>query len=192
MDRLSLETLKMLCKGEGLSDIGAKKELVDKLASRIVDKAKERDRGEENSWSKDVREGRVDIDSDFTVREGNFDRRSETSDGGAGIRGFSTPDLRYVTLERALGKTVQATMEKVIGDFSKCVQPVQSVGEYKYWPKEEMNKPRDQFEYNEWCKIGRYLDCALMSRDWDLINKARDVAATRAFALRVANREGWD
>lgn len=32
----------------------------------------------------------------------------------------------------------------------------------------------------------------MMSRDWDLINKVQDVAATRAFALRVVNREGWD
>lgn len=69
MDRLSLETLKMLCKGEGLSEIGEKKELLDKLASRIVDKAKERDRGEENSQSGDVQEGRVDIDSDCSTRE---------------------------------------------------------------------------------------------------------------------------
>ncbi|CAG8648598.1 18518_t:CDS:2 [Gigaspora margarita] len=122
---LRVKTLKMLCKGEGLLEIGAKKEL-----------------------SRDVQEGRVDIDSDFAVRERNFNR-SETSDDSTGIQGFSTPDLRYVMLKRVLGKTVQTTMEKVIGDFRKCVQLVQSIDEYKYWPKEKMNKSRDQFEYDE-------------------------------------------
>ena len=51
MDQLLLEILKILCKGEELSEISAKKELVDKLASRIVDKAKEKNRGEDRRKS---------------------------------------------------------------------------------------------------------------------------------------------
>ncbi|CAG8820685.1 33959_t:CDS:2, partial [Gigaspora margarita] len=63
--------------------------------------------------------------------------------------------------------------------------------ENKYWPKEKMNKPRDQFEYDEWCRVGKCLDNALINRDWEGVLKAREVVATRAFMLRVAKREGW-
>ncbi|CAG8840974.1 11770_t:CDS:2, partial [Gigaspora margarita] len=65
------------------------------------------------------------------------------------------------------------------------------VDEYKYWPKEKMNKPRDQFEYDEWCRVGRYLDNAVIGQNWEAVAKAREIVATRAFMLRVAKREGW-
>lgn len=62
--------------------------------------------------------------------------------------------------------------------------------ESKYWPKEKFNKARDQFEYDEWCKVGRFLDSAMVNKDWEVIGNVRDMAATRAFMLRVANKEG--
>ncbi|CAG8852930.1 18520_t:CDS:1, partial [Gigaspora margarita] len=37
-----------------------------------------------------------------------------------------------------------------------------------------------------------YVDKMMVNRDWSLIDKAREVAVTRAFVLRVAVREGWD
>ncbi|CAG8656799.1 20877_t:CDS:2, partial [Gigaspora rosea] len=70
MDRLSLETLKMLCKE--LSEVGTKQALVVRLASRIK----------------------------------NFDR-SKTTDGGAGVQGFSVLDLQYIALEKSLKQIVQ-------------------------------------------------------------------------------------
>ncbi|CAG8579159.1 16240_t:CDS:2, partial [Gigaspora margarita] len=107
-----------------------------------------------------------DTNLDFGMREGIFDRRSEMSEGGLGVRGFSAPDLQYIALERSLEKTVQATMEKVVSDIKKSVQLTQSVDENKYWPKEKMNKPRDQFE------------------DWEGVLKVREIVATRVFMLR--------
>ncbi|RIB00393.1 hypothetical protein C2G38_2234440 [Gigaspora rosea] len=85
MDRLSLKTLKMLYKGKELSEVGTKKELVVRLASRIVDKAREKDRGKENNLS---------------------NNRSKTTDGGVGVQGFSVPDLQYIALEKSLKQTV--------------------------------------------------------------------------------------
>ncbi|CAG8563168.1 12105_t:CDS:2, partial [Gigaspora rosea] len=93
--------------------------LVDRLASRIVDKAREKDRGKKNNRSKNRQEGRVDTDLGFAIREENFDRRSETTDGDAGVQGFSVPDLQYIAIEKSLEKMVQATMEKVVNDFRK-------------------------------------------------------------------------
>ncbi|CAG8845748.1 10955_t:CDS:2, partial [Gigaspora margarita] len=47
----------------------------------------------------------------------------------------------------------------------------------------------DQFEYDEWYKIGRFLNTAMMNKDCVLIGKVQDVAATRVFMLRVAKKE---
>ncbi|RIB04957.1 hypothetical protein C2G38_2048001 [Gigaspora rosea] len=127
MGRLSLETLKMLCKAEGLSELGTKKELVERLSGRIVNKAKGKDKEEVSNQSKNTREGRIGIDFDGGVCEGFFDKRLETSEGGMGARGFSTPDLQYIALERSLEKTVQTTMEKVVYDIKKSVQTTRNI-----------------------------------------------------------------
>ncbi|RIB09488.1 hypothetical protein C2G38_2251351 [Gigaspora rosea] len=180
---LSLEMLKMLCKDKELSEVGTKKELVDRLASRIVDKAREKDRGKKNNRSKNRQEGRVDTDLGFAIREENFDRRSETTDGDAGVQGFSVPDLQYIAIEKSLEKMVQATMEKVVNDFRKCMQ---SVDEYKYWAKEKMNKPRDQFEYDEWCRIGR----VAKRKGWNMAAEIKDSSDEDPMNPKVENSAG--
>ncbi|CAG8848392.1 44259_t:CDS:2, partial [Gigaspora margarita] len=48
------------------------------------------------------------------------------------------------------------------------------------------------FEYNEWYKIRRFLDTAIVNKDWVLISKIWDIAATRVFMLRVTKKEGWN
>ncbi|CAG8838927.1 41823_t:CDS:2, partial [Gigaspora margarita] len=50
----------------------------------------------------------------------------------------------------------------------------------------------NQFEYDEWCKIRRFLNTAIVNKDWVLIGKIQNVAATRAFMIRVAKKEGWN
>ncbi|CAG8852825.1 5362_t:CDS:2, partial [Gigaspora margarita] len=50
-------------------------------------------------------------------------------------------------------------------------------------------KPSDQFEYDEWYKIRRFLNTTIVNKDWVLIGKIRDIAATRAFMLRVMKKE---
>ncbi|CAG8566091.1 12638_t:CDS:2 [Cetraspora pellucida] len=190
LDRLSMETLKMMCKGEGLPETGAKKELVERLAMRIISKAK--GKGVENSnQCKDTWDEKSGNVLDILTREKD-ERRSDINDGSFGVQECVIPDLQYMALEKSLEKTVQATMEKVVGEFKRNVQELQQDEGDKYWPKEKLGKARDQFEYDEWCKAGRFLDNALRSRNWDLIIKARDVVATRAFMLRVASKEGWN
>ncbi|CAG8586154.1 24609_t:CDS:2, partial [Cetraspora pellucida] len=65
--------------------------------------------------------------------------------------------------EKSLEKTVQATMI-VVEEIRRSVQSERNKEEDKYWPKEKL----------------------------DLIAKARDVAAIRAFMLKVANKERWN
>ncbi|CAG8742282.1 17462_t:CDS:1, partial [Dentiscutata heterogama] len=49
MDRLLMKSLQMLCKSESLSKAGTKKKLIEKLAERIVSKAKEKNRVKKGS-----------------------------------------------------------------------------------------------------------------------------------------------
>ncbi|CAG8614332.1 1725_t:CDS:2, partial [Cetraspora pellucida] len=165
LDRLSLEALKMLCKEEGLSEMEVKKELMERLAVRMFNKTKRK--AIENSNISGMSSKKENI-----RRKRGEVRILEDNEGRTGVQEYGVPDLQYLALERSLEKTVQATMEKV--------------------PKEKLVKVRDQFEYDEWCRVGKNFDNVLRNKDWDLIVKARDVTATRAFMLRVANKERWN
>ncbi|CAG8648285.1 4629_t:CDS:2 [Gigaspora rosea] len=44
LGRLPVETLKLLCNGEGLSEAGVKRDLVERLAGRVVSKSKRKER----------------------------------------------------------------------------------------------------------------------------------------------------
>lgn len=54
LDRLLVETLKLLCNGEGLSEVGVKKDLVERLAGRVVSKTKEKGRVGGNGQGRDI------------------------------------------------------------------------------------------------------------------------------------------
>ncbi|CAG8842844.1 831_t:CDS:2, partial [Gigaspora margarita] len=41
-------------------------------------------------------------------------------------------------------------------------------------------------------KIRRFLDTAIVNKNWVLISKIWNIAATRVFMLRVAKKEGWN
>ncbi|CAG8446014.1 4009_t:CDS:1 [Cetraspora pellucida] len=190
LERMTAETLRVLCQAEGLSEVGAKKELVERLVGRVVSKAKGKGRVEGCSQDRDFWDERMSLESEDVVRD-TVEKRTE-NEANTEVQNDSLSDSRYIVLEKSLEKTVQATLGKALEDFKRCVQSVYSVEDDRYWPKEKLNKPRDQFEYDEWCKLGRYLDNSLISKEWDFVVKARDVAATRAFMLRVANKEGWN
>ncbi|CAG8595193.1 3463_t:CDS:1, partial [Cetraspora pellucida] len=200
LDRLTIDTLKVVCRGEGLSERGMKKDLVERLADRVLSKAKGKDKVTDNIQVGNIRESRMSFDVKEGLQDSSYKGRScETFDtvrsGGVdeiGGEGYLDFDQQYVAFEKSMEKTMQAMVGKVVGEIKKSIQPVQNVEENKYWTKEKMNKPRDQFEYDEWCKVGRYLDSALLSNNWDMISKAREAVATRAFMLRIANREGWN
>ncbi|CAG8755560.1 1656_t:CDS:2, partial [Cetraspora pellucida] len=124
----------------------------------------------------------------------NIDGEGMGSEGAgyAGYGGYLDFDQQYVALEKSIKKMMKAMLGKVVDEIRKSIQPVHNMEENKYWIKEKMNEARDQFEYNEWCKVGKYIDSAILSNDWDMISKAREVVVTRAFVLRIMNHEGWN
>ncbi|RIB05174.1 hypothetical protein C2G38_2220390 [Gigaspora rosea] len=145
LERLPVKPLKLLCNGEGLSKVGVKRDLVERLASRVVSKSKRKER----------------IDDDD--QGNNVWRKNDV-----------------------------ATLEKAVGEIKRSVQVMQNSEKSRYWPREKFGKARNQFEYDKWCKVERILDNALVNRNWVMIGKVHDVAATRSFMLRVAKKEGWN
>ncbi|CAG8509225.1 4179_t:CDS:2 [Cetraspora pellucida] len=96
-------------------------------------------------------------------------------------------------LERSLEKSLQATLTKALSEMKQSLHIIgNKVEEDKFWPEEKMDRPRDQYEYNEWRRIGKELDEALLSKSLELVIRARELAYTQAYTLRVANKEGWD
>ncbi|CAG8646482.1 9380_t:CDS:2, partial [Racocetra fulgida] len=59
------------------------------------------------------------------------------------------------------------------------------------WHKRELSKRRNQWEYNELCRVGAFLDKALISGDWEYICLARQAVMERAYVVRVADEDGW-
>ncbi|CAG8688257.1 29214_t:CDS:2 [Gigaspora margarita] len=51
LDHLSVKTLRLLCSGEGVSDTGCKKDLIEKLVRRVVSKTKGKNRVDGSSQS---------------------------------------------------------------------------------------------------------------------------------------------
>ncbi|RIB02128.1 hypothetical protein C2G38_2228679 [Gigaspora rosea] len=190
LERLPVETLKLLCNGEGLSEVEVKWDLVERLAGRVVSKSKRKVRIDDDGQGNNIwGENNVDFGGSFF--EKGFEKRSKVNERNAKMQDWGNSDLQFLALEQSLKKSIQATLEKAVGEIKRSVQVMQDGEESRYWPREKFGKARDQFEYDEWYKVGRILDNALVNRDWEMIGKARDVAATRAFTLRVAKKEGW-
>ncbi|RIB25720.1 hypothetical protein C2G38_2138637 [Gigaspora rosea] len=182
--------LKLLCNGEGLSEAGAKQDLIERLAERVVNKSKRKERTDDSGQSNNVwRENDIGLGS--RVFEKNFEKGTRVDEGYARTQEWGSSDLQFLALERSFKKSIQATLEKAVGEIKRSVQVMHSVEESKYWPREKFGKASDKFEYDEWCKVGRLIDSALVNRDWGMIEKVRDVAATRAFTLRVAKKD-WN
>ncbi|CAG8812107.1 21171_t:CDS:2, partial [Cetraspora pellucida] len=165
--------------GEGLSEKENKKELVERLADRVLSKAKGKDRVVDGTQGRNVGEGRMGFDAEEGLHDNiarnrsldNVDGKGTGSEGAgyAGYGGYLDFDQQYVALEKSIEKTMKAMLGKVVGEIRKSIQP-----------------------YDEWCKVERYMDSAILSNDWDMISKAREVVVMRAFVLRIANREGWN
>ncbi|RIB28598.1 hypothetical protein C2G38_2157588 [Gigaspora rosea] len=139
LEQLLVETLKLLYNGEGLSEVGVKRDLVERLVKRVVSKSKRKERIDDDDQGNNV----------WGENNGNS-------------------DLQFLALERSLEKSIQATLEKAVGEIKRSVQVMQNSEER------------------------RILDNTLVNRDWEMIGKVHDVAATQAFTLRVAKKEGWN
>ncbi|CAG8777979.1 13260_t:CDS:2 [Cetraspora pellucida] len=138
LECMTAETLRVLCQAEGFSEVGAKKELVERLVGRVVSKAKGKGRVEGCSQDRDFWDERMSLESEDVVRD--TDEKRIENEANAEVQNDSLSDSRYIVLEKLLEKTVQATLGKALEDF----------------------------------KSGASLE------------------ATRAFMLRVANKERWN
>ncbi|RIB05648.1 hypothetical protein C2G38_2219056 [Gigaspora rosea] len=99
LDRLPVETLMLLCNSEGLSELGFKRDLIERLAERVGSKAKGKSKAEGSVQNRGV-----------WIREGGVD-----SEG-----------VLFDALEKSLEKTVQAMLEKVVGEIKRSVQVLHS------------------------------------------------------------------
>ncbi|CAG8827275.1 1748_t:CDS:10, partial [Gigaspora margarita] len=59
------------------------------------------------------------------------------------------------------------------------------------WKKRDLSKARNQWEYNEWCRIGLLLDKALLSGEVEYVHLAKQLVLERAYVVRVADEDGW-
>ncbi|CAG8522829.1 3422_t:CDS:2 [Cetraspora pellucida] len=103
LDRLTIDTLKVVCRGEGLFESGTKKDLVERLADRVLSKAKGKDRVTDSVQVGNMKESRC---------EGRIWE----------LFGF---DQQYVALEKLIEKMMQAMVRKVVEEIKKSIQPVQ-------------------------------------------------------------------
>ncbi|CAG8562867.1 8982_t:CDS:2 [Cetraspora pellucida] len=100
-----------MCKGKGLPKIEAKKELVKRVAIRMISKVKgksvKNSNQYKNTWNK--KSGNV---LNILMHEKD-ELRSDINDGSFGVQKCVISDLQYIALEKFLEKTVQVMIEKV-------------------------------------------------------------------------------
>ncbi|CAG8479287.1 10366_t:CDS:2, partial [Scutellospora calospora] len=144
LDRLTLDTLRVLCNTEDLSVSGSKKELADRFALKIANKMKEKGPVElSNSFQ-------VNEDHDNQARDrlkGNNHRSNQARNHIAEERVLE--ERRFLSLKRSLEKSLQATLMKAIEEMKSSLQSAGNRDEDKFWLEVKMDRPRDQFEYDE-------------------------------------------
>ncbi|CAG8476832.1 12770_t:CDS:2 [Cetraspora pellucida] len=213
LDRLMVDTLRMLCEAEGLPSVGNKKEMAERLAVKTVSKLKGKDLAIRNQLGQaseranyvDDRSGaevrRKEASSNMEQVESIYDEGSDKRFHEPSRNGFMNQgkddrlgeERRYLMLERSSEKSLQATLAKALGEMKQSLYVIgNKVEEDKFWPEIKMNRPRDQYEYDEWRRIGKELDEALLTKSLEPVVRARELAYTWVYTLRVANKEGWD
>ncbi|RIB25512.1 hypothetical protein C2G38_2031001 [Gigaspora rosea] len=94
LDRLPVETLRLLYNSEGLFELGFKRDLIERLAERVGSKAKGKGKAEESVQNRGVwiREGGVD--SEEALFDSNFKRRSDLNGENWKPQDWSTSDAQ--------------------------------------------------------------------------------------------------
>ncbi|CAG8477217.1 14378_t:CDS:2 [Cetraspora pellucida] len=175
--RLSLEMLKFLCQGIGISEIGLKQDLV----SRLVSECKGREEASSDLFGKGKS---MNLDNDVGDTEAFLYARDRGhSVGGPNIDKQEGGDLgaRATGVHQSL--RFPEAKEKFVFD--------NDIDETGLWRKRNLSKARNQWEFNEWCKAGLLMDKALNTGDVDYLLMARQVALERAYVVRVADEDGW-
>ncbi|CAG8530520.1 8342_t:CDS:2, partial [Scutellospora calospora] len=129
LDRLTIDILKVIYRGESLSEKRTKKDLVKRLADRVLSKAKSKDKIPDNTQVENIEEMRIGFDLEKGLQDNVRNRPFGNTD-------------RIGSME----KMMQAMMGKVIGKIKK-----------------------NQFEYDEWYKVRKYLDNALSTEIRELL-----------------------
>ncbi|CAG8830468.1 35297_t:CDS:1, partial [Racocetra persica] len=105
LGRLPVETLKVFCSGEGLSETGTKKDLIERLAGRLVGKVKGKGRMEGGGQDKSALDERSGVSLEGVAFEKGLGKRMEAGEGGFRAWKWATPDLQYLAVERSLEKS---------------------------------------------------------------------------------------
>ncbi|CAG8438935.1 10486_t:CDS:2 [Dentiscutata heterogama] len=167
LDRLTVDTLRMLCSAEGLPCSGSKKELVERFALRMSNKIK----GKVSNFSEMLHPNN---EHDIKVEErlkgesrkkdfGYSDKLDEIYYTGANK---SFQESSNNTLSE---KSLQATVLKALEEMKQSLYVVGSRDEDRFWPEE--------------------LDEALLFKSIEPIVRAREIAYTRAYILQAVLRE---
>ncbi|CAG8456977.1 20186_t:CDS:2 [Cetraspora pellucida] len=163
LDRLTLDTLRILCNAEGLSVSGFKKELADHFALKMASKIKEKESVKlPNSFQ-------VNEDCDNQARDrlkGNNHRfdRAQVFDQSVEF-GKMLERVADDTPEKIFEEIITSNVNESNRRDKSSLQLAGNQNENKSWPEVKMDRPRDQ---------------------------AREIAYMRAYMLRVVNKEGWD
>ncbi|CAG8566241.1 10790_t:CDS:2 [Racocetra fulgida] len=166
LDRLTIETLRLLCFVEGLPEIENKKDLAEHFATKLLNNIK----GKETTNVDDSWQG------DKEYYYGTYNQARSIYDVSENIlwnhtEGTYIEDRRYISLKKSLEKSLQAILAKALEEIKISLR-LSEKQENKDWSEVKINRPRNQFEYEEWRKVGKLLDEALMSKSWN-----QDVAA---------------
>ncbi|CAG8489795.1 hypothetical protein C2G38_2191598 [Gigaspora rosea] len=116
LDRLPVETLRLLCSGNGLSEAGCKKGLIERLVGRVVSKTKGKDRAKRSSQSSGTWFRESDASLAGMSLDSIFQRRTDLVEE-VEIHKSGPHLMCIIALERSLEKSMQVTLEKVVGEI---------------------------------------------------------------------------
>ncbi|CAG8828440.1 18201_t:CDS:1, partial [Gigaspora margarita] len=176
---LSLEVLKFLCYELGISDIGSKQDLINRLSSECKKKDESvfglLDKGKSAYAEKDVGDTGAFFlarDSGYIARSRSSNKAFDTDNFGPGIDGCN-----------------QFSQGSGVRDRAFFNWDSEDMG---IWRKRDLSKARNQWEFNEWCRAEMLIDRALKTEDVEYLLLARQVALERVYVVRVADEDGWN
>ncbi|CAG8509206.1 4178_t:CDS:2 [Cetraspora pellucida] len=158
LDRLTVDTLRVLCEAEGLSNAGTKKDMAERLAAKTASKLKGKDLAVSNQLVNMLIMLMIGQEQRF-MNQGENDRLGE--------------ERRYLMLERSLEKSLQVTLAKALDEMKQSLYVISNkVKEDKFWPEIKMDRPRDQVR--ELAYTQAYTFHVANKEGWDIAAALRD------------------
>lgn len=175
--RLSMDLLRFLCHELGIPETGVKQDLVN----RLISEAKKRSDvvGSDNlGKGKGCESEKNSKEASDGSNKFNFEAFSD----GFGNVPFDEGRSKAKSSSDFLPPRMPSAANEMPTDWGF---------QEGLWKKRDLSKARNQWEYNEWCKIGLLLDKALFSGEVEYVHLAKQVALERAYVVRVADEDGW-